>query len=77
MIVVLRNKERDNVLINQACNIRILNTALILYENLLNGAARNHVEKGFNICQIIDDDLIDNELLNYKKKYKTYIFKHQ
>lgn len=67
-------KERDNILINQECNIRILNTALSLYENLLNGAARNHVEKGFNICQIIDDDLIDNELLNYKKKVQNLYF---
>ncbi|MCI6889410.1 MAG: hypothetical protein MR836_04435 [Ruminococcus sp.] len=67
-------KERDNVLINQECNIRILNTALSLYENLLNGAAGNHVEKGFNICQIIDDDLIDNELLNYKKKVQNLYF---
>ncbi len=67
-------KERDNILINQECNTRILNNALSLYENLLNAAARNHVEKGFNICQSIDDDLIDNELLNYKKKVQTLYF---
>lgn len=64
-------KERDNILINQECNIRILNTALSLYENLLNVAAKNYIEKGFNICQIINEDLTDNELLNYKNKVQS------
>lgn len=67
-------KERDNVLVNQECNIRILNTALNLYENLLSVAARKHIERGFNICQIIDHDLIDNELLNYKNKVQNLYY---
>lgn len=67
-------KERDNILINQECNIRILNTALNLYENLLSVAVRKHIERGFNICQIVDDVLIDNELLIYKNKVQNLYF---